>query len=108
MVRVEAPGRILISGQSICCAAPVTPCWDVAVEPAKKPEILSLKEGAFDAGGGVDESVAVADGVPRRLVPEQPEASSARNSKVAIGAQWLSRITPGTVKPGTVTPDNIK
>ena len=35
--------------------------------------------------------------VPRRLVPEQPDASSARNSNVAIGAQRLRRITLGTM-----------
>jgi hypothetical protein len=100
----------LISGQSISCVVPVTDCWDVAVEREKKPEILSVKEGELDAGGA---PAAGADGVPVRLVPEQPDASSARSSNVAIGAQWLRRITPGTVKPGTVkpgtmTPDNMK
>jgi hypothetical protein len=45
MVSVEAPDRILISGQSISCVVPVTDCCDVAVEREKKPEILSVKEG---------------------------------------------------------------
>jgi hypothetical protein len=103
MVSVEAPGRILISGQSMSCAAPATDCWDVADELEKKLENLSLKEGELDAGGG--ESVAVVDGVPRRLVPEQPDASSARNSN---DAQWLRRITPGTMKPGPIKPGAIK
>jgi hypothetical protein len=103
MVSVEAPGRMLISGQSISCVVPVTDCWDVAVEREKKPEILSLNEGELDAGGA---PAAGADGV-RRLVPEQPDASTA-NSNVAISAQRLRRITSGTVKPGTVTPDNVK
>ena len=94
MVSVEAPCRILISGQSISCVVPVTDCWDVAVEREKKPEILSVKEGELDVGGA---PAAGADGVPVRLVPEQPDASSARNSN---GAQWLRRITPGTMKPG--------
>ena len=106
MVSVEAPDRILISGQSISCVVPVTDCWDVAVEREKKPEILSVKEGELDAGGA---PVAGADGVvPRRLLPEQPDASSATNSNVAIGAQWLRRITSGTVKPGTMMSDNMK
>jgi hypothetical protein len=96
MVSVEAPDRILISGQSISCVVPVTDCWDVAVEREKKPEILSVNEGELDAGGAPD---AGADDVPRRLVPEQPDASSARNNN---GAQWLRRITPGTMKPGIV------
>ena len=77
----------------------MTDCWDVAVEREKKPEILSVKEGELDAGGGaVEVPVAVADGVPRRLVPEQPDASSASNSKVALDAQRLRRITPGNIK----------
>src|SRR6266849_7093152 len=84
MVSVEAPDRILISGQSMSCAAPATDCWDVAVEPEKKLAILSLMEGEPDAagggGGGAEVPVAVADGVPRRLVPEQPDASSATTS----------------------------
>jgi hypothetical protein len=66
---------------------------------------LSVKEGELDVGGA---PAAGADGVPVRLVPEQPDASSARSSNVAIGAQWLRRITPGIVKPGTMTPDNMK
>ncbi|HTC01840.1 MAG TPA: hypothetical protein VK749_00450 [Xanthobacteraceae bacterium] len=99
MVKVEAPCRILISGQSMSWVVPVTDCWDVAVEREKKPEILSVKEGELDAGGAaVEVPVAVADGVPRRLVPEQPDASSASNSKVALDAQWLRRITPGSIK----------
>jgi hypothetical protein len=53
---------------------------------------LSVKDGELDAGGA-----PAAGGVPVRLVPEQPEASSARNSN---GAQWLRRITPGTMKLG--------
>src|ERR1700731_4162959 len=97
MVSVEAPCRILISGQSISCVVPVTDCWDVAVEREKKPEILSVKEGELDAGGGVEVPVAGADGVPRRLLPEQPDTSSASNS-VALDAQWLRRITPGNIK----------
>src|SRR5580704_14171509 len=96
MVSVEAPDRILISGQSISCVVPVTDCWDVAVEREKKPEILSEKDGELDAGGA---PAAGADGVPRRLVPEQPDASSARNKNVAIGAQRLRRITSGIVTP---------
>jgi hypothetical protein len=94
MVSVEAPDRILISGQSISCVVPVTDCWDVAVEREKKPEILSEKDGELDVGGA---PAAGADGVPVRLVPEQPDASSARNSN---GAQWLRRITLGTMKLG--------
>ena len=54
MVSVEAPDRILISGQSISCVVPVTDCWDVAVEREKKPENLSVKEGELDAGGGAE------------------------------------------------------
>jgi outer membrane receptor for monomeric catechols len=105
MVSVEAPGRMLISGQSISCVVPVTDCWDVAVEREKKPENLSVKEGELDAGGA---PAAGADGVPVRLVPEQPDASSATSSNIAIGARWLRRITSGTVKPGTVTPEDMK
>src|SRR5258708_37239487 len=96
MVSVEAPLRILISGQSMSCAAPATDCWDVAVEPEKKLEILSLKEGEPDAGGAADVPVAVADGVPRRLPPEQPDASSARTSPAATDAQRLRPSAPGT------------
>jgi hypothetical protein len=100
MVNVEAPDRILISGQSMTCVVPVTDCWDVAVEREKKPEILSVKEGELDAGGA---PAAGADGVvPRRLLPEQPDASSARNKNVAIDAQWLRRLTPGTVPPNKI------
>ena len=94
MVSVEAPGRMLISGQSISWVVPVTDCWDVAVEREKKPENLSVKEGELDVGGA-----PAAGGVPVRLVPEQPDASSARKSNVAIDAQWLRRLTPGTVTP---------
>jgi hypothetical protein len=100
MVSVEAPDRILISGQSISCVVPVTDCWDVAVEREKKPEILSVKEGELDAGGA---PAAGADGVLRRLVPEQPDASSARKNNAAVDAQRLRRITSGTV-----TPDKVK
>jgi hypothetical protein len=83
------------------CAAPATDCCDVAVEREKKPEILSVKEGELDAGGA---PAAGADGVvPRRLLPEQPDASSATSSNVAIGAQRLRRITSNTV-----TADNMK
>jgi len=96
MVSVEAPGRILISGQSMSCAAPVTDCCDVAVEREKKPEILSVKEGELDAGGA---PAAGADGVvPRRLLPEQPDASSASNNHVAIDAQRRRSTTSGIVK----------
>src|ERR1700734_1110862 len=78
MVSVEAPVRILISGQSMSCAAPATDCCDVAVEREKKPEILSVNEDELDAGGV---PAAGADGVvPRRLPPEQPDASSARKN----------------------------
>ena len=78
MVNVEAPDRMLISGQSISWVVPVTDCWDVAVEREKKPENLSVKEGELDAGGA---PAAGADGVvPRRLLPEQPDASSASDS----------------------------
>jgi len=95
MVSVEAPDRILISGQSMSCDVPVTDCWDVAVEREKKPEILSVKEGELDVGGA---PAAGADGVvPRRLLPEQPDASSARNNNVATDAQRLRRITSNTV-----------
>jgi hypothetical protein len=98
MVNVEAPDRILINGQSISCVVPVTDCCDVAVEREKKPEILSVKDGELDAGGA---PAAGADGVvPRRLPPEQPDASSASNNNVAIDAQRLRRLTPGTMKPG--------
>jgi hypothetical protein len=102
MVSVEAPGRMLISGQSISCVVPVTDCWDVAVEREKKPEILSVKEGELDAGGGAEVPVAGEDDVPRRLVPEQPDASSATSSNVAIGSQWLRRITSGTMQSATM------
>src|SRR5258708_10405445 len=94
MVSVAASLRILSSGQSMSCAAPATDCWDVAVEPEKKLEILSLKEGEPDAGGAADVPVAVADGVPRRLPPEQPDASSDRTSHVTIAAQRLLRSPP--------------
>jgi hypothetical protein len=98
---VEAPCRILISGQSISCVVPVTDCCDVAVEREKKPDILSVKEGELDAGGA---PAVGADGVvPRRLLPEQPDASSARNNNGATDAQWLRRITSGTV-----TSDSMK
>ena len=100
MVSVEAPGRMLISGQSISWVVPVTDCWDVAVEREKKPENLSVKEGELDAGGA---PAAGADGELRRLFPEQPDASSARNNNVAIDAQRLRRITSNTV-----TVDNMK
>ncbi|HMG77381.1 MAG TPA: hypothetical protein VK591_01770 [Xanthobacteraceae bacterium] len=100
MVNVEAPERMLISGQSISCVVPVTDCWDVAVEREKKPEILSEKDGELDAGGGAEVPVAGADEEPRRLVPEQPDASSATSSNVAVDAQRLRRITLGTTKPG--------
>jgi hypothetical protein len=103
MVSVEAPGRMLISGQSISWVVPVTDCWDVAVEREKKPEILSVKEGELDPGGGAEVPVAGADGELRRLFPEQPDASSARNNNVAIGAQRLRRVTSNTV-----TADNMK
>jgi hypothetical protein len=100
MLSVEAPGRILISGQSMSCVVPVTDCCDVAVEREKKPEILSVKEGELDAGGA---PASGADGVvPRRLLPEQPDASSARTANAAIGAQWLRRVTPGSLKPGSL------
>ncbi|HWX85250.1 MAG TPA: hypothetical protein VNZ48_16760 [Xanthobacteraceae bacterium] len=96
MVSVEAPGRILISGQSISCVVPVTDCWDVAVEREKKPEILSVKDGELDAGGA---PAAGADGVvPKRPVPEQPDASSASNNNVAIEAQRFRSTTSGIVK----------
>lgn len=103
MVSVEAPGRMLINGQSISWVVPVTDCWDVAVEREKKPEILSVKEGELDAGGGAEEPVAGADGELRRLFPEQPDASNARNNNVAIDAQRLRRVTSNTV-----TADNMK
>jgi hypothetical protein len=50
MVSVEAPCRILISGQSISWVVPVTDCWEVAVEREKKPEILSVKASSTLAG----------------------------------------------------------
>src|SRR5580693_5546398 len=101
MVSVEAPGRILISGQSMSCAAPATDCCDVAVEREKKREILSVKEGELDAGGA---PAAGADGVvPRRVLPERADASSARNNNFAPQAQWLRRIPSGTV-----TSDSMK
>jgi hypothetical protein len=91
MVSVEAPDRILINGQSMSCVVPVTDCWDVAVEREKKPEILSVKEGELDAGGA---PAAGADGVvPRRLLPEQPDASSARTNTAAVG-----KPSPGRIK----------
>jgi hypothetical protein len=106
MVSVEAPDRILISGQSISCVVPVTDCWEVAVEREKKPEILSVKEGELDAGGA---PAAGADGVvPRRLLPEQPDASSAMTNNVATDAQRLRRITPGSMTPDILTPDTMK
>jgi hypothetical protein len=44
---------------------------------------LSVNEGELDAGEAL---VAGADGVvPRRLVPEQPDASSARKTNAAVG-----------------------
>jgi hypothetical protein len=52
MVSVEAPWRMLISGQSICSAVPVTDCCEVAVEPEKKPSILSRVELDDAAVGG--------------------------------------------------------
>src|SRR6202035_3980581 len=106
IVSVEAPDRILISGQSMSCVVPVTDCWEVAVEREKKPEILSVKEGELDAGGA---PVAGADGVgPRRLLPEHPDASGARTNNVATDAQWRRRITPGSMTPDILTPDTMK
>jgi hypothetical protein len=84
----------------------VTDCCDVAVEREKKPEILSVKDGELDAGGA---PAAGADGVvPRRLLPEQPDASSVSNNNVASDAQWLRRITPGTMKPGAMKLGTMK
>src|ERR1700726_3637272 len=90
MVSVDAPCRILMSGQSIFSAVPVTFCCEVAVEPEKKLEILSLTDGGLDVAVAV---LVVAGVVPRRLVPEQPDAKSARNSSVAIDKRSPGRIT---------------
>jgi hypothetical protein len=52
---------------------------------------LSVKEGELDAGGA---PAVGADGVvPRRLLPEQPDASSARKNTATVG-----KPSPGRIK----------
>jgi hypothetical protein len=51
---------------------------------------LSLTDGGLDAAGAV---LVVAGVVPRRLLPEQPDAKCARNSNAAIDKRSPGRIT---------------
>src|ERR1700678_2949511 len=94
MVKVEAPCRMLISGQSSISRVPVTCCGERADEPAKKFETLSLREGSLGGGapagaGGGDEAVELPPSDPSPP-PEQPETRSA--SSVAIEKQRPDRI----------------
>jgi hypothetical protein len=96
MVSVDAPCRILINGQSSSSDVPATCCCEVADDPEKKLETLSLREGSLGGGepagaGGGDEAVELPPSDPKfSPPPEQPETRSA--SSVAIEKQRPDRI----------------
>jgi len=86
-VNVEAPWRISRKGHSTFGCALVTGCGSFCVAPEKKLAILSLKEGAAGAGGGVAAVDAEAggteavDAVVVAGAPTPPPLHPASNSK---------------------------
>jgi hypothetical protein len=72
-------------GQLTSGCAPATVCGPLADEPEKKLAIRPRPEGggAAASGGGVLGPFG-ALGAPKKLPPEQPAASSARNGEATI------------------------
>ncbi len=95
MVKVEAPWRMSMKGQSTSGCALATGCGVLSDAPEKKFAILSLKEGEPDgagapgggAGGGAVEAVVPAGtgvvATPILPLPVQPGASRKIESRAA-------------------------
>jgi hypothetical protein len=69
-----------MNGQLTSGCAPATPCRDLADEPEKKAEILSVNEGELAAGGGGDDVAGELNPPPA----EHPETTNASNAAIGI------------------------
>ena len=101
-VNVEAPWRISRKGHSTFGCALVTGCGSFCVAPEKKLAILSLKEGAAGAGGGVAAVDAEAGGT--EAVDAEAGGTEAVDAVVVAGAPTPPPLHPASNSKANAAP----